>query len=49
MDVIDNKQTPKQEPGHLQRIGTAHFSGKNIMETFVTRASEGSASSFAQY
>jgi hypothetical protein len=24
MDVIDNKQTPKQEPGHLQRIGTAN-------------------------
>jgi hypothetical protein len=51
MDVIDNKQTPKQEPQDIFKglVQQTHFFGKNIIKTFVTRASEGSASSFAQY
>ncbi len=52
MGDIDNQQTPKKEIGHLQRISTTNslvLFWKNIMETFVTRASRGFASSFAKY
>jgi hypothetical protein len=37
VDVTDNKQTPKQEPGHLQRIGTANslFLGRTLWKRLL--------------